>query len=85
MDNTKYLDTTDTSHTSGNLGGRHDDVQYLNDVFVRKYASPEPVTEVTSTVEDVSGPVNPVPELSTILLFSIGLLVLTGYALRKRS
>ena len=82
MDDLQYLDTTDASHTSGNLGGRNDDV---HNVFVRKYASTESTTEVTSTVEDVSGPVNPVPELSTILLFSIGLLVLTGYALRKLS
>jgi hypothetical protein len=31
-----------------------------------------------------SDPVNPVPELSTLLLFSIGMLMLVGYVVRKR-
>ena len=60
---------------------------YITDlywVFVRKYADPEPTTTVSDTEEDVTGPVEPVPELPTIILFSIGLLVLTGYVVLRR-
>ena len=53
-------------------------------IFVRKYADHEPTTSVSATEEDVTGPVEPVPELPTIILFSIGLLVLAGYAGYRR-
>jgi len=83
LNGVQYFGTfTDTSHSSGYLGGRNDKGQYLNDVFVRKYASTEPGTSVgtpSSTGQQ------PVPELPTVILFSVGLIVLAGYALlRKR-
>ena len=56
----------------------------IDRVLVRKYASPEPTTTVSATEEDVTGPVDPVPELPTVILFSIGLLVLAGYAVLRR-
>jgi hypothetical protein len=52
--------------------------------FHHKYASPEPTTEISDTEEDVTGPVEPVPELPTIILFSIGLLMLAGYVVIRR-
>ena len=50
----------------------------IDRVLVRKYASPEPTTTVSATEEDITGQVDPVPELPTVILFSIGLLVLAG-------
>ena len=56
----------------------------IDRVLVRKYADPEPTTTVSATEEDVTGPVDPVPELPTVILFSIGLLVLAGYVVLRR-
>ena len=58
--------------------------QRRDDIRVRKYADPEPMTSVSATEEDVTGPVEPVPELPTIILFSIGLLMLAGYVVIRR-
>ena len=58
-------------------------VTYVDDIRIRKYADPEPTTEVSATEEDVTGPVEPVPELPTIILSSIGLLVLVGYVVLR--
>ena len=54
---------------------------YYRDVKLRKYASPEPTTSIG---EDELEGVPPVPELPTIILFSIGLLVLAGYVYAER-
>ena len=57
-------------------------LSHIEDLRVRQYASPEPTTSVGA--EGDAGPVPPVPELPTIILFSIGLLVLAGYVYIER-
>ncbi|CAD6493891.1 MAG: hypothetical protein CHKLHMKO_00568 [Candidatus Argoarchaeum ethanivorans] len=61
------------------------DTGWVDPIIVRKYTSPEPTTSVSATEEYVGGDgEDPVPELPTIILFSIGLLVLAGYVVLKR-
>lgn len=67
---------TDTDLTSGYLGGRNNRGQCFNNVFVCKYASTEPTTEVTSTVEDVSGPVIQCPSFQRYCCFRLDCLCL---------
>ena len=49
----------------------------MNGVFVCKYASTEPTTSVGAATDAGGGA--PLPELPTVILFSVGLIVLAGY------
>jgi hypothetical protein len=72
----------DTSVGDSTLSKIHDNyIDKIGNYFsIRKYASSEPTTSVSATEEYVGGDgVDPVPELPTIILFAVGLLVLAGY------
>jgi hypothetical protein len=79
---------TDSTYSSGYIGlvvWWDDKTEYFDWIRVRKYSDPEPTTEISATEEYVGGDgVDPVPELPTIVLFSVGLLVLAGYVVLRR-
>ena len=88
-----YHSISATNPVSGEpiaLGKRYDNMYaentyeaYWDWIRVRKYASTEP-TILVGGAEDAGGG-QPVPELSTVILFSVGLIVLAGYvSLRRR-
>jgi hypothetical protein len=88
-----YHSVSATNTVSGEpiaLGRRYDNnysstpsyEAYWDWIRVRKYASTEPTTSVGAQKD--TGGEDPVPELSSVILFSVGLIVLAGYVLLRR-